>query len=130
MKTLIYSGHQARLWKWRGEQYLVCLRHWNKKQVYRKASMAKLLFQKSGVAITFVETAAVPYHCYPPKNVERKGTWYEIGEKLKCYLAFIVQKKVIPCVVLFSSIHISWRGEAVLKGFSLQKRFGKILPLS
>ena len=92
--------------------------------------MAKLLFQKSGVAITFVEAAAVPYHCYPPKNVERKGTWYEIGEKLKCYLAFIVQKKVIPCVVLFSSIHISWRREAVLKGFSLQKRFGKILPLS
>ena len=55
--------------------------------------MAKLLFQKSGVAITFVETAAVPYRCSPPENVERQGTWYEIGEKLKCYLAFIVQKK-------------------------------------
>ena len=57
------------------------------KQIYRKASMAKLQFQKSGVAIAFVA-----YHCSPPENIERKETWYETGEKLKCYLVFRTKK--------------------------------------
>ena len=61
--------------------------------------MAKLRFQKSGVAIAFVA-----YHCSPPENIERKETWYETGEKLKCYLVFIVQKNypIIVHVVLTS----------------------------